>query len=140
MTNQILCISTCYRPMATKHGKRVTLRDLILPINSQNPLNKVHVRSRDKSKTLYLHYHNVFFHKICQVDGICEELPPTYFHDPSMKSSFKVTWQIKYNISPPSGDLMDTRLDKVLSYFDRLPTLKPLHPLIMWPKGGHVTT
>ena len=41
----MLYISTCTKPMASKHGKVVTLREGRLPINSSNTLK--HVLTRD---------------------------------------------------------------------------------------------
>ena len=39
-TSKILYISTCTRPMATKHGKVTTYSEGLPPINSHNPLNE----------------------------------------------------------------------------------------------------
>ena len=65
VTNSICHTSTCTRPMVTKHGKVVTYCESLLPINSQNPVNMGHVRSRDKLTTFYLHYHNAYGHLTC---------------------------------------------------------------------------
>ena len=60
--------------MATKHANVVTLSEGLPPINLQNPLNIAHVRSRDKSKLLYLHYHSAYVHKTDRVVTYSGEL------------------------------------------------------------------
>ena len=56
------------------------------------------MKSRGKSKTLYLHYQNGYGHKT-----YLEELRPIYLHKPLMSWLSKFTWQIKYIISPLAG-------------------------------------
>ena len=91
--------------MATKHANVVTLSEGLPPINLQNPLNIAHVRSRDKSKLLYLHYHSAYVHKTDRVVTYSGELQPIYLHDPSMRWSCKVQWSIRYIIYLLEGDL-----------------------------------
>ena len=71
--------------MATKHDKVVTHRDGFPVINLYNSLNMC---SRDKLKTLYLHYHNAYGHKTYQAG---EELQAINPNDPSMWQSWEVT-------------------------------------------------
>ena len=57
--------------MATKHGKVVTYRESLAPINSHDPLN---MPSRDKLKTLYFSYHKAYsLYQTCQSGDIPRE-------------------------------------------------------------------
>ena len=58
--------------MTTKHDKVVSLREKLPPMNSHNPLN---MWSRDKLKTLYLHYRSAYGHKIYQGGDIHQGAP-----------------------------------------------------------------
>ena len=80
MTNEILYISTWTRSLARKYGKVETFRDWLPPINSHKLLN---MWSRNKSRTLYLHYHNAYGLQTYQDDELpWGELP------------YKITWFI----------------------------------------------
>ena len=61
-------ISTCTRPMVTKHGKVVTLREAIPPKHSHNHLNLCTREVTLQIKTQYLH--NTYVHKTYQGDDI----------------------------------------------------------------------
>ena len=69
--------------MAAKLGKVVTCYKKFQPIKSHNPLMVNPLRSRDKLKTFYLHYHNI---KPGSVVTYNKELPSINSHD-----SF-ITW------------------------------------------------
>ena len=62
--------------MAIKHGELVNLHERISPIDLHNPLN---MRSRDKEKTLYLHYHNAYVHQTYQDGDILSGAPTNIF-------------------------------------------------------------
>ena len=68
------CITTNTRPVATKLSKAVTSIEKLQPIKSQNPLDtSTHspVRSHDKLKTFYLHYHNTYGHNTYGYQTTC---------------------------------------------------------------------
>ena len=88
--------------MATKHGKVVTYRGEVPPINSQNPCG--HVRSSDKLETCPLPQFQWFVRLVCRVLTYREELPSKNFQDSAMRWSFEVTCQIKYITSPLAED------------------------------------
>ena len=74
--------------MATKHGKVITYRQGIPPINSYTVTLHIygHVRSTDKLKACF---HNAFGYKTFQCsDTYCEELPPINSHETLMRWSF----------------------------------------------------
>ena len=54
------CITTTTRPMDTKRSKVGIFYKKLRPIKLHNTLNTWHVRSHDKSKLFYLHYHNTY--------------------------------------------------------------------------------
>ena len=62
-----------------------------------------HERSHDNLKTLYPHYHNAYSHKT-YLGGDILQLVAINSHDPSMRLSCEITWQVKYIISPPVAD------------------------------------
>ena len=62
--------------MATKHDKVVTHHEGFPPTNLHNPVQE---RSRDRLKTLHLHYRNAYGHKIYQSDDILQEAPTHKF-------------------------------------------------------------
>ena len=61
--------------MDIRHGKVVTLREKLPPINCITFYAFIHKRSFDKLKTLYLHYHGVYGHKAYQVGDIPQGAP-----------------------------------------------------------------
>ena len=64
---QILHISTCTIPTASKHEKVVTYHEGLPPINLHNPLN---MQSTNKLKRLCFHYHDASCHQTCQGGAI----------------------------------------------------------------------
>ena len=70
-------ISTIRVPMTTKLNKMVNYLDGLLPVKSYNLCSCGVVRSRDKRKLLYLHYHSAYGHQTSQ-DGNLLWWAPAY--------------------------------------------------------------
>ena len=104
--------------MVTKHGKVVTYGGEFLLLNSHNPLN---MWSRDKLKTLFLHYCNAFGHQTYQGGESPQEVP-----------NQKLAWLCeKLNtLHSLCKGPMDKKLGEVLTYREKLPPLKPHDPFI----------
>ena len=133
MTCLILYISNCTRPMATKHSKMVvTYRDGLPAINSHNPLNMDSREVMWQIKNIYLHHHNSYGHKTYQYNDITQGAPSHKFAWPL---SVMIMWSHVTNeihISTCRRPI-NTKLGKVLTYSERLPSLKPHDPLITRP-------
>ena len=98
------------------------------------------MKSSDKSKRFYLHYHNGYGHKIYHGRDIIWRVSTHKFTWPLFEVVLwgHVTKWIQY-ISIYRWP-KDTKLSKVLTYHERLSSLKKHDPLTKWPTWGHMTT
>ena len=133
VTIWIFHISTCTRPIATKHGKVVIYQEGHPPINLHNTLN---MRSRDVK---------------WQIKNIVSPLSqylwsphlPLWWNTTRNSHTHKCTWPLKESVFKcyisTCRRPLDTNLGRVLTYHERLPPLNSNDPLITWPTWGYVT-
>lgn len=68
----------------------------------------------------------------------CKEIQLVKLHDTLIWWSCEITRKMK-NVKSPLIRPMDTKLGKIMTYYERLPFLKSHYPLITWPTWGNVT-
>ena len=73
LQGHVTYFSTCItKPMATKLGKVVTYLKIFNPLIHTTISTRGHVRSRDRLKKIYLHYHNTYGYQTWE-DGYIQE-------------------------------------------------------------------
>ena len=126
-------IYTAAIPMAIKLGRVITYGKKTPQTKSRYPLIKC---CRDKCKTLYLHFHNIYGHQTWQRGNL-------WWRDPNFKVmwpfDYVVTWQMKKILYLSFLNTYGHETRKSDTYGLKIPHIKLHDPLITWSSEKYKT-
>ena len=123
VTYWVLHISICSRAMATR---RTFIHKFTQPFKHMSP---------DKLKTSHLHCHNAYGHN--DLSWCWDTIRNSHIWI-RMTPQFAVPVRPRKKFSTRRRPL-NTKLGRLLTYSERLPSFKPHDSFIKWPTWGHVT-
>ena len=125
--------------MSTTFGRILSFLEGILPIKSYYPSI-----AWSSCMTHYFHYISISTEQSMvtrydkEITTHCKEIQLVKLHGTLIWWSCEITRKMK-NVKSPLIRPMDTKLGKIMTYYERLPFLKSHYPLITWPTWGNVT-